>query len=60
MNLQESIRRILREELSPRVRRRIDPDEMEKEFLESFDSAYNLTKRRKVLSTHFLLPLSMK
>ena len=54
MNLQESIRRILREELSPRIRRRIDPDEMEKEFLESFDSAYDLTKRRKVLSTHFL------
>ena len=54
MSIQESIRRILREELSPRVRRRIDPDEMEKEFLESFDSAYNLTKRRKVLSTHFL------
>ena len=54
MNLQETIRRILREELSPRVRRRIDPYEMEKEFLESFESAYNLTKRRKVLSTHFL------
>ena len=53
-NLQESIRRILREELSPRVRRRFDPDEMEKEFLESFDYAYDLTKRRKVLSTHFL------
>ena len=54
MNLQESIRRILREELSLRVRRRIDPDEMEKEFLESFDSAYDLTKKRKVLSRHFL------
>ena len=40
MNLQESIRRILREELSPRVRRRIPYDEMEKEFLESFKSAY--------------------
>ena len=45
---------VLREELLPRVRRRIDPDEMEKEFLESFDYAYDLTKRRKVLSTHFL------
>ena len=54
MNLQQTIRRILREELSPRVKRRIDPDEMEKEFLESFDYAYDLTKRRKVLSTHFL------
>jgi hypothetical protein len=54
MNLQENIRRILREELSLRVRRRIDPDEMEKEFLESFDSAYDLTKKRKVLSRHFL------
>ena len=54
MNLQETIRRILREELSSRVRRRIAPDEMEKEFLESFESAYNLTKIRKVLLTHFL------
>ena len=54
MNLQESIRRIIREELSPRVRRRVDPYEMEKEFLESFDYAYDLTKRRKVSSTHFL------
>ena len=54
MNLQESIRRILREELSPRVRRRIDPDEMEKEFLESFESAYDLTKRRRILRAHFL------
>ncbi|CAB4130092.1 hypothetical protein UFOVP117_251 [uncultured Caudovirales phage] len=40
MNLQESIRKILREELSPRVKRRIDPYEMEKEFLDSFDFAY--------------------
>ena len=54
MNLQESIRRILREELSPRVRRRISYDEMEKEFLESFEYAYDLTKKRKVFSTHFL------
>ena len=54
MNLQESIRRILREELLPRVRRRFLPDEMEKEFLESFDSAYRLTKDRKVLRAHFL------
>ena len=54
MNLQNNIRRILKEELSPRVRRRISYEEMEKEFLESFESAYDLTKRRKVLSTHFL------
>lgn len=40
MRIEETIKRILREELSPRVRRRIDPDEMEKEFLESFESAY--------------------
>jgi hypothetical protein len=53
-NLSESVRRILREELSPRVRRRVDPYEMEKEFLESFEFAYYLTKKRKVLSTHFL------
>jgi hypothetical protein len=49
MSLQESIRRILREELSPRVRRRIDPYEMEMEFLESFKTAYNIVKKRKVL-----------
>jgi hypothetical protein len=40
MNLQENIRRVLREELSPRVKRRIDPYEMEKEFLDSFEFAY--------------------
>ena len=50
-NVNESV---LREELSPRVKRRIDSDEMEKEFLESFDSAYRLTKDRKVLRAHFL------
>ena len=54
MNLQESIRRILREELSPRVRRRVAPDEMEKEFLESFDYAYKIKKRTKVSPTDFL------
>ena len=54
MNLQESIRRILREELSPRVRRRINPDEMEKDFLESFDYAYKSKKRAEVLPTDFL------
>ena len=45
---------ILREELSPRVRRRVPYDEMEQEFLESFEDAYNVTKKRKVLSRHFL------
>ena len=54
MNLQESIKRILREELSPRVRRRVDPDEMEKDFLESFDYAYKSKKRAEVLPTDFL------
>jgi hypothetical protein len=53
-NLQETIRRILREELSLRVKRRIDPDEMEKEFLESFDYAYKIKKRTKVSPTDFL------
>jgi len=54
MNLQETIRRVLREELSPRIRRRLSYNEMENEFLESFEFAYGLTKKRKVLSTHFL------
>jgi len=48
MNLRESIRRILREKLTARIRRRIPYDEMENEFFESFDSAYNLTKRKKL------------
>jgi hypothetical protein len=48
MNLQENIRRILREKLTARIRRRIPYDEMENEFFESFDSAYNLTKRKKL------------
>ena len=54
MNLQESIKRILREELSSRVRRRVPSREMEKEFLESFEDAYNLTKRRKISQINFL------
>jgi hypothetical protein len=54
MNLKETIRRILREELSPRMRRRVPADEMEREFLESFEMAYNITKNRKVLSKQFL------
>ena len=54
MNLQETIRIVLREELSPRIRRRLSNDEMENEFLESFEGAYRLTKNRKVLSSHFL------
>ena len=59
MNLQQSIRRILREErkLSARIRRRFTADELETEFLESFDFAYNLTKKRKVLRSHFLKEL---
>ena len=54
MNLKESIKRILREELSARIKRRLSIDEMENEFLESFEFAYGLTKKRKVLSSHFL------
>ena len=54
MNLQETIRKVLREELSARVRRRVPSREMEKEFLESFEDAYNLTKRRKISQINFL------
>jgi hypothetical protein len=56
MNLQENIKRILREErkLSARIRRRFTEDELEKEFIESIDFAYDLTKIRKVLRSHFL------
>jgi len=53
-DLQETIRRVLREELSPRIRRRLSYNEMENEFLESFEEAYRLTKKRKVFSSHFL------
>ena len=53
-NIQETIRRILREELSVKVRRRVPVDEMEEEFLESFEMAYVITKNRQVLSKHFL------
>ena len=52
--IRESITRILREELSARVRRRVPSREMEKEFLESFEDAYNLTKRRKISQINFL------
>ena len=44
MNLKQTIRRILREELSVKVRRRVPADEMEEEFLESFEMAYVITK----------------
>ena len=59
MSLQESIKRILREELQLPlfIRRRVSPEEMEKEFLESFDFAYDIIKRRKLLSTHELSEL---
>jgi hypothetical protein len=57
MNLQESIKRILREELSPRVRRRIDPYEMEKEFLDSFEFAYY--KRQHSLDELIYVTISM-
>ena len=54
MNIQETIKRILREELSPRIIRRIPVDEIEKEFIESFNYAYDLTKRRKVFKDSFI------
>ena len=54
MNLKEHIKKILNEEISSKVRRRFSSDELENEFLESFNEAYLLTKTRKVLSSHFL------
>lgn len=59
MNLQKNIRRILREELHLPlfIRRRVSPEEMEKEFLESFEFAYNIIKSRKLLSVHELSEL---
>jgi hypothetical protein len=54
MNLQKNIKRILREELSSRIRRRVPPDEMEKEFIESFEDAYRITKLRQVPGPAFL------
>ena len=43
MNLQESIRRILREEtkLIPMIRRRVPHDDLEREFEESLDATLN-------------------
>lgn len=56
MKLRSSIKRILKEEskLSPRLRRRVSFDEIESVFIDSFNYAYNLTKKRKVLTVHFL------
>ena len=54
MNLKQTIRKVLREELSPRIIRRIPVDEIEKEFIESFNYAYDLTKRRKVFKDSFI------
>lgn len=55
-NIQESKDNVLKEEtqLPTFIRRRIPVDELEKEFIESFDFAYNLIKRRKLLSIHEL------
>ena len=46
MNLQESIRRILREESKPilMIRRRIPNDELEREFSESLDMSSNMLR----------------
>ena len=54
MNLKQTIRRILREELSVKVRRRVPLDEMETEFLESFETAYRILKNKKVSQKDFL------
>ena len=44
MNLQESIRKVLREEskLSPLIRRRVPQDDLEREFEESLDMSSNM------------------
>ena len=46
MNLQETIRRILREESKPilMIRRRIPNDELEREFSESLDMSSNMLR----------------
>lgn len=54
MSLKQTIRRILREELSVKVRRRVPLDEMETEFLESFETAYRILKNKKVSQKDFL------
>lgn len=48
------IKKILREDISARIRRRVPPHEMEREFLDSFEMAVRLTEKRKVLTKHFL------
>ena len=48
MNLQESIRRILREESKPilMIRRRVPDDDLEREFSESLEMSSNLLRNR--------------
>lgn len=55
MNLKSNIRRILQEEtkLSSRILRRIPADEMEKEFIESFNFGFELTKKRRISQRFF-------
>jgi len=59
MNLQEHIRRVIREEtkIPLTLLRRFSINELDDEFLESFEFAYDLTKRRKVLTSSFLSEL---
>ena len=59
MNLQEHIRRVIREEtkIPLTLLRRFSINELDDEFLESFEFAYNLTKRRKVSTSFFLSEL---
>jgi hypothetical protein len=51
---EENINRMLKEVLSKRIMRRVPFDEMEHKFIESFSNAYEITKKRKVLESHFI------
>lgn len=54
MNLREKIKKILREEISTKLKRRLPDEDLEEGFIESFNIAYRITKNRKLLETHFL------
>lgn len=47
MDLRELIRKSLKEELSIKFKRRFPLDEFEDEFIESFDTFYNMMKKTK-------------
>jgi hypothetical protein len=57
MKLQENIRKILKEETNPKeiskfIRRRVSSEELEKFFIEAFNYAYDLNKKRRILSAN--------